>query len=39
MGEVAQKRVMARHSVAVQADRLISLFRQTVGRPVMNRMQ
>jgi len=31
MGELAQKRVMARHSVAVQADRLISLFRHTVG--------
>jgi glycosyltransferase involved in cell wall biosynthesis len=31
MGEVAQKRVLARHSVAVQADRLISLFRHTVG--------
>jgi len=31
MGEIAQKRVLARHSVEVQADRLISLFRHTVG--------
>jgi glycosyltransferase involved in cell wall biosynthesis len=31
MGEVAQKRVLACHSVEVQADRLISLFRHTVG--------
>jgi glycosyltransferase involved in cell wall biosynthesis len=31
MGEVAQKRVLARHSVEVQADRLIGLFRHTVG--------
>jgi colanic acid/amylovoran biosynthesis glycosyltransferase len=30
MGEAAQKRVSARHSVEVQADRLISLFRHTV---------
>lgn len=31
MGEAAQKRVLARHSVAVQADRLIRLFRHAVA--------